>query len=216
MKAFIDDLTDEEAASVVAGMKEIAERGLAAAKHLRGDIYEVRADASTRSFRVLFSTEGRYSQVLLSLSAFEKRTQKTPPRELDLAEGRLRDWRTSGARGKRWPERALWLFRYGGDAMARTRHTEIMAKDFLAEIVNERTRQNPEFPGLVAEAETRRKLARKLARLRERKALSQTVVAARMGTAASVVSKLEAGGDVKLSTLQRYFAAIGEKFAVAV
>jgi len=36
-----------------------------------------------------------------------------------------------------------------------------------------------------------------------------------MGTAA-VVSKLEAGGDVKLSTLQRYFAAIGKKFAVAV
>ena len=91
-----------------------------------------------------------------------------------------------------------------------------MAKDFLAEIVTERTRQNPEFPGLVAEAETRRKLARKLARLREKKALSQTVVAARMGTAASVVSKLEAGGDVKHSTLQRYLAAIGEKFAVAV
>jgi phage-related protein len=97
VKAFIDDLTDEEAASVVAGMKEVTERGLAGAKHLRGDIYEVRADASTRSFRVLFSTEGRYSQVLLSLSVFEKRTQKTPPRELDLAEGRLRDWRTRGA-----------------------------------------------------------------------------------------------------------------------
>jgi hypothetical protein len=37
-----------------------------------------------------------------------------------------------------------------------------------------------------------------------------------MGTAASVVSKLEALGDVKLSTLQRYFAATGEKFAAAV
>lgn len=91
-----------------------------------------------------------------------------------------------------------------------------MAKDFLAEIVTERMRRNPEFPGLVAEAETRRKLARKLSGIREKKALSQTVVAARMGTSASVVSKLEAGGDVKLSTLQRYCAAIGEKFAVAV
>lgn len=100
--------------------------------------------------------------------------------------------------------------------MCFARHTEGMGKDFLAEIVTERTRKNQEFPGLVAEAETRRKLARRLARLREKKALSQTVVAARMGTAASVVSKLEAGGDVKLSTLQRYFAAIGEKFAVAV
>jgi DNA-binding transcriptional regulator YiaG len=91
-----------------------------------------------------------------------------------------------------------------------------MAKDFLAEVVDERTRKNPKFPNLVAEAQVRRKLARKLAALREKKSLSQTVVAARMGTAASVVSKLEAGGDVKFSTLQRYCAAIGEKLPVAV
>jgi ribosome-binding protein aMBF1 (putative translation factor) len=91
-----------------------------------------------------------------------------------------------------------------------------MPKDFPTEIIDERTRRNPKFPGLVAEAEVRRKLARKLAALREKKALSQTVVAARMGTAASVVSKLEAGGDVKLSTLQRYCAAIGEKLSIAV
>lgn len=97
VKAFLDELTDEEVAAVVAGMKDVVKRGLAAAKHLRGDIYEVRADAATRSFRVLFSTEGRYSQVLFSLSAFEKRTQKTPPRELELALNRLREWRTRGA-----------------------------------------------------------------------------------------------------------------------
>jgi hypothetical protein len=45
VKDFIDRLTDEEAASVVAAMKEIAERGFPAARHLRGDVYEVRADA---------------------------------------------------------------------------------------------------------------------------------------------------------------------------
>jgi DNA-binding transcriptional regulator YiaG len=87
-----------------------------------------------------------------------------------------------------------------------------MAKDFLNEVIRERTAKNPEFPRLVAEAEARRKLAG----LREGKALSQTVVAARMGTSASVVSKLEVGGDVKVSTLQRYCAAIGEKLAFAV
>ena len=38
-----------------------------------------------------------------------------------------------------------------------------MAKDFLAEIVHGRTWKNPAFPDLVREAETRRKLARKLA-----------------------------------------------------
>ncbi len=91
-----------------------------------------------------------------------------------------------------------------------------MAKDFLAEIVDERSRRNPAFGSLVAEAEARKKLARKLAAMRAKKRLSQTVVAARMGTSASVVSKLEGGGDVKMSTLQRYCAAIGEKFRVAV
>jgi DNA-binding transcriptional regulator YiaG len=91
-----------------------------------------------------------------------------------------------------------------------------MAKDFVAEVVGERTAKNPAFRRLGAEAEARRKLARRLAVLREGKALSQTVVAARMGTSASVVSKLEAGGDVEVSTLQRYCAAIGEKLALAV
>jgi ribosome-binding protein aMBF1 (putative translation factor) len=86
----------------------------------------------------------------------------------------------------------------------------------LAEVVSERTAKNAAFPLLVAEAEVRRKLARRLAALREKKALSQTMVAARMGTSASVVSKLEAGGDVKVSTLQRYCAAIGQKFALSL
>ena len=89
-------------------------------------------------------------------------------------------------------------------------------KDFLAEVIEERTRRNPRFGDLVADADQRRKLARKLASLREKKALSQTVVAAMMGTSQSVVSKLEAGADVRMSTLQRYCAAIGRKFSIAV
>lgn len=96
MKDLLDELTDEEIAAIVAGMKDVVARGLPAARHLRGDIYEVRADAATRSFRLLFATEGLYSQVLLSLSVFEKRTQRTPPAEISLAENRLRDWRARG------------------------------------------------------------------------------------------------------------------------
>jgi phage-related protein len=96
VKEYLDALSDEEVAAIVAGMKEVAEHGLPAAKHLRGDVYEVRADASTRSFRLLFSVEGRLSQILLSLSAFAKKTQKTPLRELERAEKRLLDWRERG------------------------------------------------------------------------------------------------------------------------
>ena len=65
--------------------------------------------------------------------------------------------------------------------MASAIQTLTMSRDFVDEIVGERTRHNPEFPRLVAEAEARRRLARKLAAAREKKALSQTVVAARMG-----------------------------------
>jgi len=90
-----------------------------------------------------------------------------------------------------------------------------MAKDFLDEIVGERTRRNPAFPDLVAEATRRSELAHRLAKQRKASGLSQTLVAARMGTAASVVSKLESGGDVKLSTLQRYCAAVGGDLSFA-
>lgn len=90
-----------------------------------------------------------------------------------------------------------------------------MKRDFVNELVSARARKNAEFPRLVAEAEARRRVAKRLAALREKKSLSQTLVAARMGTSASVVSKLEAGGDVKVSTLQRYCAAIGEKLSIS-
>jgi phage-related protein len=100
VRDFLDGLTDEELAEVVAAMKEVSAEGLDAAKHLRGDVYEVKADAATRSFRVLFAAEGRFSQVLLSLSGFIKKTQKTPKQELDLAETRLAEWRARGVRKK--------------------------------------------------------------------------------------------------------------------
>ena len=74
-------------------MKAVSADGLRASRHLRGDIYEVRAYGEDRSFRVLFAAEGRFGQVLLSLEVFAKTTQKTPPAKLRLAEMRLRDWR---------------------------------------------------------------------------------------------------------------------------
>jgi phage-related protein len=54
----------------------------------------VRAEADRRSFRILFAKETRF--ILLSLSGFEKKTQRTPAKELELAERRLSDWRARG------------------------------------------------------------------------------------------------------------------------
>ena len=59
-------------------------------------------------------------------------------------------------------------------------------------------------------AEVRGRLVRELAEQRQAAGLSQTEVAARMGTSQSAVARLESGtGDVRASTLERYAAAVG-------
>ena len=96
IKEFIDRLSDVDAAAVVAAMKDVQEAGLNAARHLRGEIYEVRADGDRQTFRILFAPEGRRSQILLALDAFSKKTQKTPPEKIQLADKRLAEWRRRG------------------------------------------------------------------------------------------------------------------------
>lgn len=93
VKEFIAALSDQDAAAVAAAMKDVAQQGVAVARHLRGDIYEVRADGEHQSFRVLFSVEGQGAHVLLALEAFSKKTQKAPAKMIELAERRLSDWR---------------------------------------------------------------------------------------------------------------------------
>lgn len=96
IKEFIDALSDTDAAAVVAAMKDVRDSGLAAARHLKGEIYEVRADGDRQTYRILFAPEGRRSQVFLALEGFSKKTQKTPPEKIRLAERRLADWRRRG------------------------------------------------------------------------------------------------------------------------
>ena len=93
VRDFLNGLTDDQATQVVAAMKSVSELGLVDARHLQGDVFEVRASFGGQAFRVLFATEGRRSQILLALNGFEKSTQRTPPRMINLAERRLADWR---------------------------------------------------------------------------------------------------------------------------
>ena len=56
----------------------------------------------------------------------------------------------------------------------------------------------------------RSRLVRELAAQRQAAGLSQTEIAARMGTSQSAVARLESGtADVRASTLERYAAAVG-------
>lgn len=93
VRKFMMELESDERAEIVAAMKEVAVEGLRAARHLSGDLYEVRADVNGKFFRLIFATEGRYSQVLLSLEVFAKKSNKTPAARLALASRRLNDWR---------------------------------------------------------------------------------------------------------------------------
>ena len=59
-------------------------------------------------------------------------------------------------------------------------------------------------------SQDRGRLMRELAQRRQQAGLSQTEIAARMGTSQSAVARLEAGAaDVRASTLERYAAALG-------
>jgi predicted transcriptional regulator len=66
------------------------------------------------------------------------------------------------------------------------------------------------FPGLEGMAARRRELIDELVRARKQIGLSQTEIAARMGTSQSAVARLETGElDARLSTVERYAAALG-------
>jgi phage-related protein len=91
---FIRKVPDEDKAAILAAMGEVRREGLRAARHLRGELFEVRADGARVIYRVLFAREGEHGQVLLSLVAFNKKTHKTPPAQIEFLARRLRDWRS--------------------------------------------------------------------------------------------------------------------------
>ena len=89
---FLDTLDDDDAEELLAEMRHVAREGKKAARHLSGEIYEVRATGENRIFRVLFASLGHFSHVLLGFDGFSKKTQRTPPAKIALAKKRLKDW----------------------------------------------------------------------------------------------------------------------------
>lgn len=95
----------------------------------------------------------------------------------------------------------------GGALMAGAKRAR---KDFLEELIEERSARTPEFPRRVQAALHRRELMRALARARQQRGFSQSQVASRMRTSQPAIAKIESGEiDVRASTIDRYAAAIG-------
>lgn len=96
VRKFLDELSDEDTAAVNAAMNDVQEEGNQIAHHLRNGIYEIRCSGKNREYRILFSEEGKHNNILLALEGFPKKTRKVPNPEIDLAETRLKDWRSHG------------------------------------------------------------------------------------------------------------------------
>lgn len=74
----------------------------------------------------------------------------------------------------------------------------------------------PLLPGF-REMGERQQLLTDLVRARQAAGLSQAEVAARMGTSQPAIARFEAGSvDIRLSTLQRYVAAINHRLEIRV
>ena len=95
-------LSEDAAAALAAEMRVVARLGLrdGGARHLRNDIWEVRAHGEEIAVRALFAKQGRSGHILLALHFFTKKTQATPKQKIDLAEKRLVDWISRGAGGR--------------------------------------------------------------------------------------------------------------------
>jgi len=83
-------------------------------------------------------------------------------------------------------------------------------RDFLDELVDERTVGNADFPAMVEAAERRRELLGTLAERRREDERSQTAVAAAMSSSQSSIARLETSAtDARMSTLDRYAHVLG-------
>ena len=83
------------------------------------------------------------------------------------------------------------------------------SRDDLERYIAERNAREPGFAALVADAEARLAFGRQMAERRRARGQTQTQVAALMQTSPAIVSRLESGHDVRVSTLEKYAAALG-------
>ena len=83
-----------------------------------------------------------------------------------------------------------------------------------ADETRERSSKSHDFPAMLDAPLRARRLIASLAERRRSMGLSQTLVAARMGTSQSALARIEAGeSDPRLSTIERYARAIGDELA---
>jgi len=87
-------------------------------------------------------------------------------------------------------------------------------RDDLERYIANRDARERGFAALVANAEVRLAFGRRMAERRRANGKTQTQVAALMHTSPAIVSRLESGHDVRVSTLEKYVAALGLRLEI--
>ena len=87
-------------------------------------------------------------------------------------------------------------------------------EDDLERYIADRDAREPGFAALVVDAEARLAFGREMAERRRTNGKTQTQVAALMQTSPAIVSRLESGHDVRVSTLEKYVAALGLRLEI--
>jgi len=95
VEAFLDSLDLKTRARFRWSMEQLRARNVQArqplARHLEGDLWELREESATNIYRVIyFFFTGRR---IVFLHGFQKKSQRTPPGEIELAERRAADFR---------------------------------------------------------------------------------------------------------------------------
>lgn len=95
VEKFLDDLGPKQAQKVAWVLRAVKELGMVPRQYFKkldgtNDIWEVRADFGNNAYRLLgFWDAGK---LVILTNAFSKKTQKTPSREIEIAEQRKRDY----------------------------------------------------------------------------------------------------------------------------
>ena len=91
----LDTLSDRQATKIAWVLKLIREINPIPSNYFKklvntDDIWEIRVDVGRNTFRLLGFFSGR--ELIILTNSFQKKSQKTPPKEIKLAEKRKRDY----------------------------------------------------------------------------------------------------------------------------
>lgn len=92
---FLDSLSVEQARKVTWVLRLIEDLEVIPVQYFKklvntDDLWEIRVQVGSNTFRLLGFLEG--NQVVILNHAFQKKTQKTPKKEIEIAEARKRDY----------------------------------------------------------------------------------------------------------------------------